>query len=266
VTRPGHVAGLRASTPLHIAAERLLHVRVADVRGAEARAERRLDPKTVHDLRVACRRLRAAVKLFGKKRLKRLDGRIEHLQDALGELRDLQLQARWLSGHGGDARRIGGRLARAETHVRLAVALWARRSEPLLLRDLTRVRGRGSLGGRRTRKRLRNRLGELEEALAQGDPLEPAAAHRIRIAAKKLRYDAELLRDAFHLSGAIEVLSQLQSVLGELHDADVRLEGLRGQRRLASAARAERLRGTARARRAVGRARKLCSELRNERF
>src|SRR5438128_2701735 len=89
------------------------------------------------------------------------------------------------------------------------------------------IRRPSTICGRRTRKRLRNRLGELEEALAQGDPLEPAAAHRIRIAAKKLRYDAELLRDAFHLSGAIEVLSQLQSVLGELHDADVRLEGLR---------------------------------------
>ena len=264
MTRPGQVAGLRARTPLRIAAEQLLHARVADVRGAGARAARRLDPKTVHDLRVACRRLRAAVKLFGKKRLKRLDGRIEHLQDALGELRDLQLQQRWLSRHGADVHRIAGALAKAEARVRRAVALWTRRSEPLLLRAVTRVRGRGSLGGHRMRKRLRNRLAPLEEALAQRDPLEPAAAHRIRIAAKKLRYDAELLRDAFRLSSAIEVLSAMQTALGDLHDSDVRLERLRAQPRLARAARAERLRGAAQARRTVRRARKLCSKLRQE--
>jgi CHAD domain-containing protein len=266
VTRPGHLAGLRASTPLRIAAERLLHARVADVRGAGARAARRLDARVVHDLRVACRRLRAAVKLFGKKKLRRLDGRIEHLQDALGELRDLQLQANWLSGHGADVRRIGRRLAKAEAHVRSAIALWTRRSEPLLLRDLTRVRGRGSLGGPRMRKRLDKRVGQLEKTLAKNDPLDPVAAHRIRVAAKKLRYDAELLRDAFQVSGAIEMLSELQSALGDLHDADVRLTSVGKQPRLASAARAERRRGTARAARSIRRARKLCSELRRKRL
>src|SRR5262249_59708622 len=94
VTRPGQVAGLDARTPLRAAAERLLHARLADLRGAEARAARKLDVRTVHDLRVACRRLRAPVKAFGKKRLRELDERIEHLQDSLGELPALQLETK----------------------------------------------------------------------------------------------------------------------------------------------------------------------------
>src|SRR5216684_1491312 len=266
VTRPAKVSGLRAETPLRAAAEQLLHARLADVRAAEARAARRLDAKTVHDLRVACRRLRAAVKMFGKKRLRALDGRIERLQDALGEVRDLQLQLRWLARHRADVREVGRRLRDAEARLRLVLALWTRRSEPLLLRALTGVHAGGRLGGSRTRKRLRKRIDRLEEALAGAERLEPREAHLLRIAAKKLRYDAELLRNAFDLAGAIAVLSEVQSALGELHDADVGLERVRAKPRLARAARAERSRITALARRSVRRAKLLCSRLRKERL
>jgi CHAD domain-containing protein len=266
VTRPGKVSALHAGTPLGTAAERLLQARLADVHAAEVRALRRLDPETIHDLRVACRRLRAAVKMFGRKPLRALDGRIEHLQDALGEVRDAQLQRQWLERHRADAGRVRARLSKAQAHLKQALAFWSRRSEPRLIRALSDVRRRGTLRGPRTRKRLRKRLRQLEKALAQPDPLEAAAAHRIRIAAKKLRYDSELLRDAFDLSGAIEVLSELQSALGDLHDADVRLERLRAQPRLARAARAERLRGAARARHVVRRAKTLCSKLLRQRL
>jgi CHAD domain-containing protein len=248
VTRPGKVSGLHAGTPLRTAAERLLHTRLADVRAAEARALRRLDPETIHDLRVACRRLRAAVKMFGRKRLRALDGRIEHLQDALGEVRDAQLQVQWLERHRADARRVRARLRKAEAHLRQALALWSRRSEPQLIRALTHVRTGGTLGGPRTRKRLRKRLRQLEQAVDQRDPLEAAAAHRIRIAAKKLRYEAELLRDAFDLDDALDALSDLQTTLGELHDSDVRLERFGADQTLARAARAERRRRATKAR------------------
>ncbi len=248
MTRPGKVSGLHAGTPMRTAAERLLHARLADVRAAEARALRRLDPRIIHDLRVACRRLRAAVKMFGKKRLRALDGRIEHLQDALGEVRDAQLQMEWLERHRGDARRVRSRLRKAEVHLRQALAFWSRRSEPQLVRALPHVRTGGTLGGPRTRKRLRKRLRQLEQAMEQRDPLEAAAAHRIRIAAKKLRYEAELLRDAFDLDDALQALVGLQTTLGEVHDSDVRLEEFGAEQKLARAARAERLRRGTKAR------------------
>jgi CHAD domain-containing protein len=240
LTRPAQVEGLGSRTQLWLAAETLLHARLADVRAAEARAVRRLDARTVHDLRVACRRLRAAVKLFGKKRLRALDPRIEHLQDALGALRDLQLESRWLARHRADARPLLPRVRKAEARAKSALALWTRRSEPELLRALPGVRRRGTLGGARMRKRLRKRVRKLEEALDERRRVAPEAAHRIRIAAKKLRYEAELLADAFDVGDALESLANLQTVLGELHDAEGRVDDAGQTGKLADAARRER--------------------------
>jgi triphosphatase len=220
-----------------------------------------LNPRTVHGLRVACRRLRAAVKVFGKRRLRKLDARIERLQDSLGDLRDLQLHARWIARHGGDRGNVRERLAAAEAHLRRALALWTRRSEPLLLRELPHVHGRGTLGGKRARKRLRKRVRQLEKALSQRRPLEPAAAHRIRLAAKKLRYEGELLRDGFRVDGALKALAAAQSALGDLHDSDVRLREFGRDRRLARAARQERIRATTAARGALRRVKRACAEL-----
>jgi CHAD domain-containing protein len=213
-------------------------------------------------LRVATRRLRAAVKLFGKKPLRAQDTHLEHLQDALGELRDLQLHLRWLKRHHAAAPPVEMRLRAAEARLRGALALWTRRAAPRLLRAVPHVHSRGTLGGWRARKRLRKRLRKLQDALPAAKDLEPRAAHALRIAAKKLRYDAELLRDAFDLSEAIDLLSDLQSALGQVHDADVRLETVRGRPRLEQAARADRRRSAVQARRVVRRAQKLCSALR----
>lgn len=238
----GKVHGLDADTPLRTAAERLLQARLADVRAAEARAARKLDPEMVHDLRVACRRLRAAIKMFGKKKLRAMDARIEHLQDVLGEVRDTQLRIEWVNRHGGDPRRHRARLGKAEAHLRKALALWTRRSEPQLIRALSSVHRGGKLGGRRTRKRLRKRVSRLVEALGARAPLEPSAAHRIRIASKKLRYVAELLRDAFDVEAAVDALSDLQTALGDLHDSDVLIAELASEEKSVRAARRERTR------------------------
>ena len=258
---PGKVQGLGAQTPLGVAAERLLHARIADVHAAFVRAARRVDPRTVHDLRVACRRLRAAVKVFGKKPLRKLDRRIEHLQDALGELRDVQLHARWVARRGGKAESVRERLAEAEAHLRAALALWTRRSEPLLVRALPHVHAHGPFGGRRGRKRLRKRVRQLEKTLSDPRPFEPGAAHRIRLAAKKLRYESELLRDAFPLDDALKALAAAQSALGELHDVDARLRELGADQRLARSARKERSRATREARTALRRVKRVCARL-----
>jgi CHAD domain-containing protein len=52
-----------------------------------------VDP--VHDMRVATRRLRAALRLL---RMRELDPPVKKLQDALGGVRDLQLQIVWFKG------------------------------------------------------------------------------------------------------------------------------------------------------------------------
>ena len=62
---PRPVRGLRASTSLLDAAPLFLAARQADVAGYSAAVAQRLTPERVHDLRVAIRRLRGAVRLFG---------------------------------------------------------------------------------------------------------------------------------------------------------------------------------------------------------
>jgi CHAD domain-containing protein len=240
VTGPAAVGGLSLHTPVAEAAAKLLHARFADVRRLEVRAVHRLDADSVHDLRVACRRLRAAIKVFGRKPLRKLDPLVEHLQDALGEVRDVQLQIRWLHRHHGTAPGREKALLEKEAALRRALALWSLRSAPRVLRALPQARNTGKLSGKRMRKRLRRRIADVSHALEEARALKPATAHALRIAAKKLRYEAELLRDAFDVDALIEELSRLQDAFGDLHDADARIAVTRRDRRLSGMARKER--------------------------
>jgi len=178
--------------------------------------------------------------VFGAKPLLRLDPLVEHLQDTLGEVRDVQLQLRWLARHRGIAPAREKALAEKEAALRRALALWSLRSAPRVLRALPQIRKNGTLSGKRMRKRLRRRIADVSQALEQARSLKPAAAHALRIAAKKLRYEAELLREAFDLDGLIEELSELQDAFGDLHDADARVLVTRRDRRLSGVARRER--------------------------
>jgi CHAD domain-containing protein len=240
VTRPAAVPGLASDTPVEDAAAKLLHARFADVRKHEIQAVTRLDPDAVHDLRVSCRRLRAAIKVFGAKPLKKLDPLVEHLQDALGEVRDLQLQVRWLEKHGGVPPARQKVLTAKEAALRSALSIWSLRSAPRVLRALPEIRKDGKLSGKRMRKRLRRRIADVSHALEEARSLKPASAHALRIAAKKLRYEAELLRGAFDLDGLISELSALQDAFGDLHDADAWVQVTRRNRRLSGVAHRER--------------------------
>jgi hypothetical protein len=85
--RPQHIRGLSRGAKLDGAGRRILAARLSDVMRWEEVVPA-LGP--THAMRVASRRLRVALRLLG---LRELDGPVKELQDALGELRDLQLQA-----------------------------------------------------------------------------------------------------------------------------------------------------------------------------
>jgi CHAD domain-containing protein len=201
--------------------------------------------EAVHDLRVAMRRLRAALGLCGPA----LDGEereAKQLQDALGDVRDAQLQISWLGEAllsatelpGGRARRRDALAAliehrqddlrRAEKRLLEALRRW-RETEPRLLGALETLDRKGKLGGRRVRARVRRRLKTLRKRMRDAEgALRADVAHALRIAVKKLRYDAELVRPALQqqADAVLEAVEPLQELLGNLHDADVRLEFL----------------------------------------
>jgi CHAD domain-containing protein len=246
MAKPTQVEGLSAQTPLAEAARLLTAARLADARRYVELVERDCDEvEAVHDLRVATRRLRAALGLCGSA----LDGEAreaKRLQDALGAVRDAQLQIAWLGEAllsateppGGRARQRDALAAliehrqddlrRAEKRLLEALQRW-RETEPRLLGALETLDRKGKLGGHRVRARLRRRLKTLRERMRDADAsLRADVAHALRIAVKKLRYDAELVQPALQqqVTAVLEAVEPLQELLGNLHDADVRLEFL----------------------------------------
>ncbi|HEY6912102.1 MAG TPA: CHAD domain-containing protein [Myxococcales bacterium] len=181
----------------------------------------------VHDARVACRRLRAALRLLG---LRELDGPVKDLQDALGEVRDLQLQAEWLRPRDERLHRQRAALIRKATRALVAaVRRWHTHTLPLLIQaDVKRP------PAKKVRKILRRRLAKLEERLeAARDRPTPRAMHRARISVKQVRYLLELAPALPRRAKArVADLKSLQASLGELHDVDVRIALLRGRRAL----------------------------------
>jgi CHAD domain-containing protein len=182
-------------------------------------------PDPVHDMRVPARRLRAALRLL---RLRELDRAVKKLQDALGDVRDLQLQIAWLEGRDADLQRSrAALLAKAERALQSALREWHGKTLPRLLEVAAEP---PNLSARRTRKMLRKRLRRFEQRLepALAHP-SPAALHGVRISVKQVRYLFELTRRDFPKAAKLLLaeLPPLQYALGELHDLDGRLPLLR---------------------------------------
>jgi triphosphatase len=235
---PRLVRGLRASTRLRRAAPIFLAARLADFERHHSAVQKRFSPNAVHDLRVALRRLRGAVRLHGTgKEVRRANAALGRLQATLGGLRDVQVQLSRLT-------RLQSRLATEEAavvaHVRTALGVtrtealtasraalerWAKRG-PRLLAALKGLQPRGKLGGHRLRKRLVRQMEQLEElaGAALADPA-PEAMHRLRISVKRFRYALEFLEPAMpaETSQIRDELVPLQTRLGDLHDLDVEI-------------------------------------------
>ena len=208
------------------------------------------DPEAVHDFRVAVRRLRSWLQLWGdeldgvvKRRQRR---RIRDLAHATGPARDLQVHLEWLRGEETSA--TGRTLADVE---RAIVDLMARRPDAM-----DEVRGAATrfiaLHVKLSR-RLSTRSAELNDSehgatfgVALAEQVESAAnvfrdrlatvhgasrdeeLHRARIAAKRLRYLIERAEDAVVGAPAmVRDLKQFQDLAGDAHDVHVFSKELR---------------------------------------
>lgn len=239
MAKPTVVEGLDASTPVRDAARRLLVARLGDLRRPED-GVRAGDADAVHDMRVATRRLRAALAVLDPDgRLEEAALEVKRLGDALGHVRDVDVSCAWLAdaldqlAEGAPARIGIERLLARRREDRLApdqelagtLDRWTAEIVPRLETHLAGAKGRGRLGGGRLRRAFSRGLRSLGRA--QDDTLrspDPETAHDLRIRAKKLRYRAEVLEPALpDVAGPLlHRLSHLQELLGDLHDADVR--------------------------------------------
>jgi CHAD domain-containing protein len=214
------------------AARRVLAARLEDVRAQEDKAEA-LSSKGVHRMRVAVRRLRAGLHVLGNgARLDKDDRRARRLQDALGTIRDLQVQRAWVRQHI-ERMPIGSKLAHTlDSELDLhgpklvaAIKRWRKKDADLLARHLADTTPVRPLTGRKALQQLRLQISEVASAIQiAGDFSEAATVHQARIALKKLRYQLELVAPALpeKVNPLLEQLGPLQKALGNIHDIDVR--------------------------------------------
>jgi len=247
MAKPTAVDGVGGDTPLGEAAGRLVLARLMDVRRYQQAVLATRGEDDVHDMRVAARRLRAALALLARGRrvqasCRKVARRVKRLQDALGAVRDLHVQTGLVGrvlGEAGEAGLAAAALA-AEGRARLpdreaalvaALGKWEARTVPRVLGLLDGLAARGRLGGGFVLARLDDQVARIERAARQAlrGAIAAGDAHRLRILVKKLRYQLELVDRAVPGAEALlGELPELQETLGDLHDHDVLIERMEG--------------------------------------
>jgi CHAD domain-containing protein len=205
------------------------------------------DVEELHDMRVASRRLRAAITLFGDALpgdADRLRPELAWLGQTIGAVRDLDVQLgqldRWanvLAPSDQDAlRRLRSLLEgqRARARGEMLEALDSPRYARLVRRLGTMLRSRS--GARTAPARevapdlVEGRHRALRKAMRRiGADADATAYHRLRIAAKRYRYALEFLSDIYpgETKRLIRRTAALQDVLGAHQDAQVAITRLR---------------------------------------
>jgi CHAD domain-containing protein len=206
------------------------------------------DPETIHSMRVASRRLRAAIAFFRgqvpRRRRRRASRTVKRITNGLGEVRQLDVSFTLLDlliAESPDARNAadfarlllaadrGRALARAQLAIQRTDFGKLRRR---ILKVEKTLRGCNAASlSERARSRVEKRAERLA-ALWEGDGSKPAAGsladakqplHAMRIATKKLRYALETGERTcgWRPRRVIKTARDVQEALGHLHDLEV---------------------------------------------
>lgn len=230
----------------------LLPPKVEEILRYEALA-RAGDVEGVHDMRVATKRLREAARVFraawGRKRSARYLEHLERLNDALGAGRELDVLAGQLRALMERCQDLTEPLQQLLDHVieqrreadeRLIPALdealpCLREDFEHLVQERPAKRARvwempaEKLGRREVSRRAKAAFALEKQATAPGAAAE---FHRMRIAIKRVKYALEVFLPVLckRAAAAYKPISDLQELMGLVHDTDVLMEVLREHR------------------------------------
>jgi CHAD domain-containing protein len=250
MAKPKEIEGLDCGAPASGAAALVLRERFDEMMEFRAPALDFSDIEGVHDMRVAARRLRSALRdfapLFTEDSFSGVRAAIKDVADALGEVRDRDVEIEALKRFRERAENDGvkkgiekliraRRAERGRARQELKKILSARAAADLR-KAFAAAAGEAvereipgkdfSQFGRET---VRARLEEFcERSASLYSPFRTKRLHKLRIYAKRLRYAIQLYEpclDKKAQSFAKEI-ARMQDFLGGVHDADERIESL----------------------------------------
>ncbi len=213
------------------------------------------DPEGVHQMRVALRRLRAAISLFSDMltdpQTIELKAELKWITGAFGPARELEVFSKRAKAHGADGggpehgwpdldRDLRHRSEAANARARAAVesprfralvldtAAWIEAGDWTRLPDEPACRLREQAIAEAAAGELRRRWRKMRKGGKRLADLDPERRHKLRIQGKKLRYAAEFFAGAFpgkkptrRREKFVKRLEKLQDALGELNDISV---------------------------------------------
>jgi CHAD domain-containing protein len=202
-------------------------------------------PDDIHQLRVAARRLRVALRLFRRMLPSaggaRLRAELRWFASSLGDVRDLDVYTESFRGYlqalpPAQRRGLSGyelylRRERAEARQQAAAAFASPRSAALFSALERFVAAGPSAGALRrwraltvrdaARRGIRRSVGRVRRLGEQlGEHPRPAALHELRIKAKRLRYELDFFAEIYpHLKQTAKACKSVQDLLGMHQDA-----------------------------------------------
>lgn len=197
------------------------------------------DSRSVHQMRVAARRMRAALRLFGEdlpsSEAEHLNAELKWAAGQLGHVRDLDVQLKRL-GETAAERGLEGRLmrytewllmerhaAQEELLAALDSARFADLTASLQAIDAWQPLSAEDTAGAAAR-RMRRTFRALDKRARTLTPDAPTAEfHKARIRAKRVRYAAEFFEPLYgkRARGFIKRLTDVQDILGDIQDGVV---------------------------------------------
>jgi len=241
---------LRRGDTMQTAAYKVFSHFFHDILKYEKKARLREDPEDLHQLRVATRRLRSSLrpfrKVFGRETVESFSEDLRRVTRATGEVRDLDVFVEALASFPSAHRAPSFLSHLKERHDAAVEAMltalddpaysrfkerfvafvanihpWNHPSERKAARAKARIEAATVLGKR------------LAAVLAFQDRLsgdDEAQLHQLRIACKRFRYVADFLSETLDVKRGVFLrpFKNLQDSLGEIHDAFVRANYIRG--------------------------------------
>jgi CHAD domain-containing protein len=207
----------------------------------------------VHQSRVASRRIRAAFVIFNncfpKKKIRKWRKEIKSLTKGLGPARDADVMIEFLNQEISKLDKEDKTLLPGIRRLLLRTRQNRRQLQPAVIKTIEKLQSKPALADihsevqkilfrlkndnpsvkseyvfQTTGKHISSRLQELlSHRDCLNDPTDIQAHHKMRIAAKRLRYTMEICKEPYNgqLDDIIKSAKKLQTLLGDIHDCDV---------------------------------------------